>query len=265
MSDFTKYDGKNEQAPAQVGSMVPISYIVRSVQNELGDYSENNYKRLLQLAIDGVREMRLFNQISLQVLYVTPNDAGIVHLPPDYVDYCKIGLPLNGLLYNLTVNENMLINRATKCGIDVRQISSGIPVPNSLGGYYYTPHFRGTNFIGGLYGLTGGFNVAYYRVDKEAGQIEFDGFIQGREIVMEYASTGISSGTILAPETIEPLKRWVHWKRVNYDIRVPMNVKQQLKEQYDEAVEMLRTFNSMFTLQEYFDLCYKTRRQSPKW
>lgn len=266
VSDFTiPYDGKNEQMPPQRAAMVPISYIVRSVQNELEDYTQNSYKRLMQLAIDGVRELRLFHQVSLQVMYAKPNDAGIIKLPPDFVDYIKIGIPINGLLYNLTVNDSIILNRATKCGEDVRKVSSGVPLPAGLGGYYYTPHFRGQNFVGGLYGLTGGFNVAYYRYDKEAGQIEFDGFIKDREVIIEYKSTGISSGTILAPETIEPLKRWVHWKRVNYDPRVPNTTKQMFKEQYEEAIMSLRSFQANFTLQEYLDMCYKTRKQTAKW
>jgi hypothetical protein len=259
------YDGKNQQGkPTQVAAMKPISYVVRLIQNELEDYTENKYKRLLQIVINGVGQMRLFHKTSIDVLYSTPNDAGIIELPRDYLDYTKIGVVINGLVYNLTVNNNIALNRAQKCGVDVRQISAGISLPD-LGGYFYTPHYRNGVYVGALYGVGGGFNFAYYRVDEKQGQIEFDGNIQGREVVIEYKSTGIGPGSIVFPEEIEVLKRWGLWRNVVNDLRVAANHKKMLKDDYDESIMELRSFVSDINIQEYLDSMYASRKQGPKW
>ena len=33
---------------------------------------------------------------------------GIIRFPPDYVDYIKIGVVINGLVYNPTVNNDIV-------------------------------------------------------------------------------------------------------------------------------------------------------------
>lgn len=259
------YDGKNQQGkPTQVAAMKPLSYVVRLVQNEIEDYSENKYKRLLQIAINGMRQLRLFHEASINVLYATPNEAGVIELPSDYVDYTKIGVVINGLVYNLTVNNNIALNRAQKCGVDVRQISAGISLPD-LGGYFYSGHYRNGMYVGALYGVGGGFNFAYYRVDETQGQIEFDGNIQGREVVIEYKSTGIGPGAIVSPEMIEPLKRWTLWRASVNDLRVAANHKEMLKRDYEESIMELRSFVSDINIQEYLDSMYASRKQGPKW
>lgn len=258
------YDGKNQQGqPTQISALKPLDYIVRLVQNEIEDYSENKYKRILQIVIDGMRQMRLYNKTCLNVMYSTPNDAGIIQFPPDYVDYIKIGVVINGLVYNLTVNNDIALNRAQRCGVDVREIQSGVNLPE-LGGYYYAPHYRNGLYVGALYGAGGGFNFAYYRVDDTQGQIEFDGNIQGREVVIEYKSTGISPGAIVQPQLIEPLKRWTLWRMNVNDLRVPMNHKQMLKQDYEDSVMELRSFEADINIQEYLDTMYAYRKQSPK-
>lgn len=269
-NNFQPPVGNQTEPKGQIGSHVTISYIVRSIQNQLNDYSMGQYKRLLQLTIDAVREMRLYNQVALQVAYLYINDAGIIPFPSDYIDYTKIGIPVHGQFITLSVNNKMILNRAQVCGEDIRHMyeNNGFAINSLADGYYFAPHFNGLNYVGGLYGAGGGFNRAYFRVDKTARQIQFDGIIpqvcDGRMVVIEYSSTGISAGTVISPECIDPLRKYVHQYRVEYDSRVSLSEKQRREDHVTIANRKLRAFNNKFTMSEYMDTLYIARKQSPK-
>lgn len=260
--------GNQSEPEGQIGAIVNLDYVVSNVQNELNDYSMAQYKRLLQLAIDGLRQLRIYHAGSLQVAYLQVNSAGIVAFPKDYIDYSKIGVYVHGQVVTLTINDNMALNRAKRCSEDIRVMekdTSGAIVSGLSDGYYFTPHFRGTQYIGSLYGLGGGINQAYYRVDKAARQIQFNGYIpNSKEIVLEYKSTGISAGTIISAEEIDPLKKWVHQYRVEYDDRVSLATKERRENQLITSINNLRTFRGKFTMAEYMDTLYRSHKQSPK-
>lgn len=262
----------NQSIPqGQFGSMVPISYIVANIQNELNDYGPELKRRAMQIVIDGVREMRLYHQASIQVGYFTIPDSGVLNFPVDYLTYTKVGIPVNGQLVTLSVNENMLLNRAEKCGEDIRRMTANTSIALApYGGYYYAPHYNNGNFIGALYGAGGGFNVAYFREDLAARQFQFDGVIpsisEGRIVVIEYESTGISEGTILGAECIDVLKNWYFWRSSRHRKDLPASRILQYKEDYESSVMRLRAFTQSrnLTIQDYMDILYRNYKQTPK-
>ena len=261
----------NESTPKpQIGAMVGLPYIVANIQNELDDYSPQLYKRAMQIVIDGVREIRMYHQSSIQVAYIAVPDSGIVNYPPDYIAYTKIGMPINGQIITLTVNNNMILNRATVCGEDLRKIRENYPsyAATLTNGYYFAPHYRNGAYVGALYGAGGGFNQAYFREDKAAQQFQFDGIIpyigDERVIVMEYESTGINEGTLLGPECVEPLKNWYYWKTSRHRKDVPANRIAMYKEDWEQSVIRLRAFTQQINISEFLDLLYANFKQSPK-
>jgi len=259
----------NQTLPSgQIGSMVTLPYIVANIQNELDDYSPAVYKRAMQIVIDGLREMRLYHQSTVQVGYFVIPDSGVLYYPADYINYIKIGIPVCGNLVTLSVNPNMLLNRAQVCGEDLRRIHSGaaeLPVD----GYAYAPHYDNNGqFIGALYGAGGGFNTAYFREDKTAQRFEFDGLIprisDERIVVMEYESTGISATTAVRPECIEPLKNWYYWKSTRHSTSVSNGQKAQYKDDYEKSIKKLRAYTQQINMSEFLDLMYRNFKQSPK-
>lgn len=257
----------NEIRPIQdVGAFANIRYVVMSVLQDMRIYSMNEYRDLVQVVINGVRHMRLYHQASIEVAYLKRDAHGKIRFPKGYVDYIKIGVLINGNVWNLSVNDDMAINRGEKCGIDVRQIQRGDPIDLSLfSTYNYPSHFRGTTFISTLYGLSGGFNFGYYKVDNTARTIQIDGNILNDEIILEYKSTGISASTIIRAENIEPLKLWTHWQRIEYDPRERDSVKERRKNQFIDSIGMMRDFENAFTMQEILDDAWSSRKQTPKY
>lgn len=83
-------------------------------------------------------------------------------------------------------------------------------------------------------------------------------------IVIEYESTGISQGTLVSAECIEPLKNWYFWKSSRHNPNVPQSRAQAYKEDYEHSITKMRAYNQQFTLSEYLDLLYQNYKQNPK-
>jgi hypothetical protein len=117
-----------------------------------------------------------------------------------------------------------------------------------------------------LYGLPGGIDTAYYRVDYENRQIVFSGTVERSEIVLEYFSSGLKAdGSSLVPRNVVPaLRSYVLWQMVENDFRVAYNEKERRKREYEEAVEALRSLENTPTKEEYLRMVYSTAGQGPK-
>lgn len=244
-----------------------IRYVIMSTLNRLGQYSMHNYRRMAQMAIECVKEeIRMYHAASIEVYKTKVGDAGIVTLPPDAEDWIKVGFEINGQIFNLAVNDNMVLNRATKCGEDLRKvIQGGLRVFSPVDGYYYGDYFNNDGgYVTAMYGLGGGWTSVVYRYDRTMRRFQFDGPVIGREIYIEYKSTGIKQGTILEPELIAPIRNFIIWQMIENDQRVPMNEKERKKEQYENSIEKLRDFRSKFTMREFLDTKYRTLTQSIK-
>lgn len=255
----------NQKRDTEIGAYVTIRYCVMEAIARLPEQSMGEYRKLLQIAISCVRDLRLFHEASIEVAYLEPNEAGIIPFPTDCIDYLKIGIPINGQLYILTLNDSMLLNRATKCGTDLRQVYTGNALlPEFTDGYLFTDHWWNGRYITGLYGMGGGFNTGYYRVDNKMRQIQIDGVIPRSEIVMEYKSTGLNSGSMITAQSIGTIRNYILWQREEFDPRIPNTQKERRKQHYEEELEKLRTYTNMPKKQEIYDVLYRSYKQSPK-
>jgi hypothetical protein len=142
-------------------------------------------------------------------------------LPPDYVDYIRISLEANGVLFKLT--ENTTVNYANaylqdskddfiydqdgniltgQSELDISRIKNTAMEIAYIDGWYYGRegwfydgywYFR--YGIGGRFGMeTSEANVnPKFVIDKASGVINFSSAVSGRLIVLEYISDGLES------------------------------------------------------------------------
>jgi hypothetical protein len=255
----------NQSIPSnQVSGLTDLNYVVAEVQNELNDYSQNQTQRLLGLGISILRDIRIYNQAAVQVAYMNVNEAGIVELPRDYIDYIQIGVKDHGQLRTLTLDNNMLLDRGESCAEPTRTMERyGADFGNWNNNLQFGAYNNGV-FVPTYYGIGGGRNSAYYKIDKAANRIQFDGFLLNSEVVLVYKSTGIGPNTVFGWETVNPLKAGIQYKRIEHDLTVPMNQKMLLKETYDEEIRKLRAFVQKFTKAEYLDVYHRHKKQTPK-
>jgi hypothetical protein len=198
-----------------------------------------------------------------------------VSLPADFVDYVKLGIPINGKLRVLTQHDQILLPRTFEDGTPVGNTDSdnGDVIPSNA--VFFSEHWRAGQYIGGLFGLPGGVDMAYYRIDKENRKIIFTGSVPRSEIVLEYISSGVkeSGGTLVPREAVPALRTYVEWQMISMDMtgfmtgraqqKATMGEIQRRKQEHEEAVNMLRSFQSMFTIDEYKRAMWSTSGQHP--
>jgi len=244
-------------------AVVTIRYVVMSILNQLQEYSMKDYKYLAQLVIEGYTDINLWTLGTVNVVYVSMDpDSKILNFPSDMVDYYKIGYINNGRVYNLTLNDDLALPRATSCGHTLNDFNAG----NINFGYYYTDHYYNGTYNNKLFGLGGGLNDSYYRIDKERNCILFSNNLPSKDFVIEYKSTGVSltSQTLIPRQAVKTLQNYVHWQRIEHDVRVGANQKDRKQNLYLQELEKLRDFEYTPTMQEYLDSLYEDIKQVPK-
>lgn len=263
----------------KIAGLVSSRYIVMSVLNRMGEYSMKSYLRLMQICLEGITEMNLFHtKESIEVVYLHMSVAKTCQLPADYIDYLRIGFPENGKLRVITKHDKLLLPRTyygsvingafvADTGEEVGNADAGNEQGTATAGglYLFPPHFHGGRYVDALFGLPGGIDQAYYRIDVENRQIIFSGSTPRSEIVMEYISSGQKSdGSSLIPREVVPaLRTYILWQKDENDPRIAYNAKARAKQEHEEAVAALRSLN-MFTADEYLAMIRSGIHQSIK-
>jgi hypothetical protein len=250
----------SEQLEHQPG-FVPLSYCINQALVELEDYTERQRERFTVIAIAGYRELNFTVINSIKVVYLQMDDILNVKLPTDYIRYIKIGMPIGNRIWNLTVDDTILLGRSIACGEDANELfTTTNPTPVGYG-YFFTGHYRDGQYINGLYGVGGGYRKAYFKVDKERGVITFDAPVPRSTIVLEYKSDGISAQTLVPKEAINTIVAYIHWRRnVNKDNAT----RERFKIDFLEEERALKSLNAAFNVTEYLDMMYDTTYQTAK-
>jgi hypothetical protein len=157
---------------------------------------------------------------NIKSLEVVVNEDLRVILPEDYVNYVRISIEQDGVLFKLT--ENQTINYATRyqqndsgtflftAGGDLIEEQSELDRIRIEGDYtiYYGPGYWNGRYgylyadnwyfgytFGGFYGMdTSNANAnPTYVINKESGVINFSSGLAGKIIVLEYISDGLNS------------------------------------------------------------------------
>ena len=251
--------------------VVSLRYCVMSTFNEIGSYNPRQYNRYLQFAIDCFRELNLKVMRRVEVAYLTINDIGVVSLPSDFVDYIAIGINRGGEVITLTKNDKLMLPRNYTDGelVPISYDSSDISSYSldTTSNVVFTDHFYQGEYVPALYGLGGGFNEGYYRIDYENRLLVIkNDLLRGQEVILEYISTGISltGSTIVPVQCLPSIKAYIHWKRVANDKKEPLHEKQTKERQYIIETRKLNAVEQSFTKDEYLDVKYKHTKQTLK-
>lgn len=180
----------------------------------------NRYNVLFH-AKRGVQELNYDAMRSMKVLELSVDDDLKFILPPDYVDYVRISMESNGVLFKLT--ENSTVNYANSylkdnnnqflydesgniitgsSELDIARITSS-PISRYLldgwyygrDGWFYDGYWYFRYGIGGRFGLdTSEANInPKFTIDKASGVVNLSSGMQGKLIVLEYISDGLES------------------------------------------------------------------------
>jgi hypothetical protein len=243
--------------------------VLSDILNNKNDYGKENWWRDKRFLIRGVTKINLHFRLctAVNVVYLPLSDLNTVQLPSDYIDYTKIGIETNGHIWTLSLNKNICTTRFEECGVPVRALQDFDDV-DAIGGLAQVPfvtHTRNGSVVT-PYGLSGGYNHAYYKVDKKHGLIHFEGDVKCDYIVLEYKSSGISlTDNILIPiEALEALLAFIQWQRIDNDDNYPANEKMRKEAQFDKEMRLLKTLVNTVKIHELMDALYSGYKQTTK-
>jgi len=251
----------------KIAGVVSIRQVVMSTLNRIKDYTMRDYYHLMQIAIEGYTELNLWHLDNIEVVYLTmdPNTK-TVSLPADFVDWVKVGIPTNGKLKVIKRHDKILYPRLLDDGVTPIGNTDADDTVDAASLVYFSDHIRSGQFVGGLFGMSGGVSDASYRFDRERRTFAFTGTVTDNYIVLEYISAGVNlTGSTTIPREAEPaLRTYILWQMVENDPRVSQSEKARREDNHDKAVAMLRDFQDIFTPEEYRQMLFGTYRQTPK-
>lgn len=248
-----------------------LDYIVRTVLSSTGEQSLDKYQQLLQFAVRGFRELNLQCSTVAKIKYIEMLDNKAIDLPMDYVKYLKIGIVINGHVVILGSDPTLALNEDySACG-DPLEIAMNSDRNTDLSflnfGYWWSNGFHNGQYVGGIYGLGGGYNkYGYFRVNEERNQIQFTSNIPTSSIILEYISDGLNpDGTASVPtQATECLIAYVMWKIKQYKRNTPLGEVKMAFDNYVMEFNKLKHFNLMFSVQEYLDVLRRNIHGAPK-
>ena len=223
-----------------LNAFVQLDYVVRSYMNERADFNMDNFERYLQIIREGYMTLNIHRIRTIKPYYTTVNEVNQAALPPDYIDYSRIGIIYDGKIWELGYNGDINLPRNEMCGVEYANPDnlSAIPVP-----YYFEATYGG------------GYNVGKYRIDDIRRIIQFDGDMASKEICIEYVSTGISiTGKTYIPRVVVPvLKAYLNWILKERDDKVGIGGGVRAEQLYNRAPVELNAFKNKFTMREFMD------------
>src|SRR5512133_381573 len=138
----------------------------------------NQYKMFYELAHRAYRELRLHNvKEGVRLAKLTPDAINCVALPEDFVDFVGIGVHVDGKMWLLTSDDDMIITTTSVGGIETQNSASGEGLDILDSNTY------------GYYGRGGVNYEGYYKIDWENRRIMLNS-VTRTEVILAYVSSG---------------------------------------------------------------------------
>ena len=115
------------------------------------------------------------------------------------------------------------------------------------------------------YGVGGGKNINYFKVNYKDNIIVFDD-VPNYNIYIEYLSNGLNTDSdITIPRRyLDALMAGVMYQFALEDINTPFNKTEQLRRNYVDKMKIVKSMKGSFTKDEFLDTIYKNTKQTPK-
>lgn len=233
--------------------IVTLKSIVMNVLNDIGEAGNmDQYMRFLQFATRGVKDLSLFHLNIVQTARIDMTDINTIILPMDFVSFIAIGVPYRGRLWTFTQDKYMVIPLTEDCGEDA--------LDNDYGeGYDINTGYTVTG-----YGVPGGGNVYYFKLDLAHNRIVLSGFDR-TTVTLKYVSTGVNftDETIIPRMAEEAVIAWVHVLRTRNDRKISQVNKKDAEIVLYNETEKLRDLQAP-SLDVMYDAIYETFYQTAK-
>jgi hypothetical protein len=231
---------------------VTVRQLANSAIEQMGKKGEMSmYFKMVRYIIRGYKQLNQFSLNMPKVAKLYMNNINCIDIPEDYMGFVSLGVPYKGRVWTFTRDDKLINPDGFVCGEDTLDGETG-----------ETTVIGNTTIAG--YGVVGGGNDYYYKIDLPNHRIIINGFPR-TTVTLNYISTGISmsSETWIPRIAEEALIAWCQWQRIVYDDTVSGNIKAQYKQEYIEKENEIK-FSEMPTLDEFYDAIYSTFMQGLK-
>ncbi len=240
--------------------------------SETGNYSLKDLDRFVGILIRGytqlnIRDRNVYETVDLDI----NSDLNTCDLPSDYVNYIMVGLNYDERIYVLPSNSNIILPREFDCGEETRDVTTSntnVLSSTNTSTSKFLPYYLTGSYYPAVYGVSGGWSPAYFKIDKEYHRIIIEGDLPPTQYKVRLLYT--SSGVKLTRQTVIPLHvkecliAFLAWRVALNDITVPYNMKKELENQYGIQLTYLRDIEYKITLDEVRQAAWMALSQSVK-
>lgn len=250
--------------PQRLKGFTSLHECVLDYKAQINDFGMGNYRRYMSFAERALSWMNITSIRNVNVAYLTPDENNVIAVPDDCAQISKLGININGRLHIIGRNENIVLPRDITCGEEYRDVYASNS--NIVTHVNYFPHFHMGALVTNLFGMSGGFNLAYYRYDTTSNTIIIEGDVSNYDVVLEYISSGVEASPQSAVPLYlrEPIIAFIDWKVVagnptstRGDIQDKMSI-------FGTYYHQARDVKYRFNLQELLDAINRGARQSIK-
>lgn len=236
-------------------------------------YSIHWYLEVLKYVSDCLRELSADDLKIVNSVWLTLTSYKAAPIPPDFMDYIRIGVPNGEYVKPMTQNEGynrtynydpngnpQLWPQVPNGGQDLTVF--GIPF---LTYYVNMYNSRGEN-VGGLYGYRTDGSPFTFDIIAERNEIQFDSALECDRIVMDYLSDGrsASAATKIITYAEKTIEDYCDWQLDENSRSVPETTKERKFNKYVGSRTVLRGRLNDLTTNDYISIYRNTYSAAPK-
>lgn len=229
---------------------VNIDSIVKSAIIDIGDTTEHSYQRFLHWAFECARDISFDTALEVKTVRLTMSNAKTIDLPPDLVDFTKVGVVMGDRVKTYIINSRLEISHdVDECGNPVDKPTTTGLDGLSLGGYYFNNYLGGTVFG---YGGTCN-NIGYCRLDKKRNQLVFSSEVDKTDVYLEYITDGANPDgeSMVQQYCAKAVKLYILWMRKEGSRRFNETEKDRAERLYYNELRKARARLTAFSLDDF--------------
>lgn len=234
--------------------------IIQIASSCLYDLSEDNSRlqQFVKWGIKGAKNWQMDLAHTVKTKLIIPTDYNAIKVPPDYIDWTKVGIKSGRIIKTFTRDNNIALHHDCEDGElipnkedeehrlarDIFGLDTQDQIP-----------FYGTDSIEPIYGLAYKDNgLGYFTEHEEKREIQFrTNLPKGTKILLEYVGEiwSPSAQTLIHAKAINLIEDFIHWqnmkfKRLASPGAVPQSLVDNLEREYWDEFD--RTSWRMFSL-----------------
>lgn len=220
-------------------AVTTLDKILKSYLNLKGISSAAQYKRYMQILIEGFTTLNISHTKYHKTYVARANEVNQIALPSDFIDWISIAVNISGKKWELDTNDNLLMepfNEAT------------VPV--------FDTYNDGPDMSGAGYVAKRSNGIGEFILDSTSRIIRLKGDYTGKNIYIKYISSGVPNhGEVYVPIGLkESLQYYIEWKLKDFNDNASENSKMIAETRFGNALIRYYDTQDNMSYKEFLDV-----------